>query len=471
MMKKLLPALILLATILYLPTRAQTVSYNDVGVIVNMNSDTSIQVANYFVAKRHIPAINVIPVYTDTAEEISNDTFVSYYTQIQNYLNNTGLASTLNYLVTTKGCPLKINRLEQDCDASCESELMLLTPGLDSYIDFCYSDTAISDSLIFVNPYYRATDTFSQQEYAIYLVTRLDAYTMQNIFNMIDSSGPNTYVNKDSVLFVLNQSPHWEGNPLNANLVIAADTLMARGWPVYLVPDSDSLYATYQRNVLGYWSWGSNDPDANAVTVNAKPYNTWANASIAETGVSTGGRSFEPGTPYGQSLVADLLAEGCTAVKGYVYEPYTISIAHPDILFPHYTEVNADSTPKYNLAESYFAASEMIGWMDVVVGDPKSSIITKKVAQVTAVKEVPNNDWNVYPNPARNYITVASTQAYTASTTISLFDINGRQVLTRVLSTPQASAQLDISSLPPGVYNLQVQTQQEYFSQKVVILR
>ncbi len=95
-----------------------------------------------------------------------------------------------------------------------------------------------------------------------------------------------------------------------------------------------------------------------------KPHNTWVPGAIAETFVSTGGRSFNIGTSYGQSLVADLIREGVSGVKGYVYEPYLTAIAHPDILFDRYTL-------GYNLAESYWYASQLYGWMGTVIGDPK----------------------------------------------------------------------------------------------------
>lgn len=94
------------------------------------------------------------------------------------------------------------------------------------------------------------------------------------------------------------------------------------------------------------------------------PHNFWVPGSIAETYVSTGGRSFTYGTSYGQSLIADLIRDGVTGIKGYVYEPYLMAIAHPDIIFDRYTD-------GYNFAESFYMASNLLGWMDVVVGDPK----------------------------------------------------------------------------------------------------
>ena len=92
----------------------------------------------------------------------------------------------------------------------------------------------------------------------------------------------------------------------------------------------------------------------------------WVNGSIVETAVSTGARSFNWGTSYGQSLVADILEDGASGIKGYVYEPYLTAVSSPSVLLSSYAS-------GYNLAESYAAANTMTSWMGVVVGDPKMS--------------------------------------------------------------------------------------------------
>ncbi len=103
----------------------------------------------------------------------------------------------------------------------------------------------------------------------------------------------------------------------------------------------------------------------NVRLIEIKPHNTWVDGAVGETYVSTGGRSFTYGTRYGQSLVADLIKDGISGVKGYVYEPYLTAVAHPNILFERYTS-------GWALGESFFAASEIgTSWMDLILGDPK----------------------------------------------------------------------------------------------------
>ena len=95
-----------------------------------------------------------------------------------------------------------------------------------------------------------------------------------------------------------------------------------------------------------------------------RPHMTWVDGSIAETAVSTGGRSFTIDTTYGQSLVADLLEDGVSGVKGYVYEPYLTAVGQPSVLFNMYSQ-------GFSFAEANAAANTYISWMGVTVGDPK----------------------------------------------------------------------------------------------------
>ena len=111
--------------------------------------------------------------------------------------------------------------------------------------------------------------------------------------------------------------------------------------------------------LMGYCSWGSNDPK-----LDARAYFSlgFAPGAIAETAVSTIARTFLP-TSGAQSLVLDLIRNHVTGVKGYCDEPLLQAIASPTILFDRYIS-------GWTLAESYYAASRLTGWEDIVVDDP-----------------------------------------------------------------------------------------------------
>jgi uncharacterized protein (TIGR03790 family) len=337
-------------------------SYDDVLVVINSNSAVSEQVGTYFASSRNIPAVNIVRVDVPTDEEIDDATFSSLRSQIETYLTSNNLVDKINYIVTTKGVPLKVNRgntfSTSSPSSSVESELTMI---LGSY------STSIGGNGIVYSPYYYQTAHFSRAAYGIYLVTRLDGYSFDEIKGLIDRGGPNTPFSKNDAKFVLDEDPDWNSQlpGLNTSMASAQTILASRGLSTVL--DQSPMYLTDQSSVIGYTSWGSNDHYADQYTQYAKPHNTWAPGAIAETYVSTDGRTFTSPPSYGQSLVADLVEEGLTGVKGYVYEPYSFAMAAVSVLFDRYTN-------GYNLAESYYMSSRSLSWMDEVIGDPKTTV-------------------------------------------------------------------------------------------------
>ena len=205
--------------------------------------------------------------------------------------------------------------------------------------------------------------------YDLFLTTRLTGLTKEDVFSLIDRSGPHTLVDKDSALWVFDRDPRpTQLNPYDNNLGLAGQYLQSQGWNALV--NTDSVFVTDQRNVLGYASWGSNDHYDHHYATKARPRNTWLPGSVAETYVSTSARNFTPGAESGQSRIADLIAEGCTGASGYVFEPYTVALTWVNMLVERYTN-------GYTLAESYYMSNPTISWMAVIVGDPKTTIITE----------------------------------------------------------------------------------------------
>jgi uncharacterized protein (TIGR03790 family) len=355
--------------------RAQApVDYDDVLLIVNEASDDSKEIAAYFAAARSIPERHIIRITTPTVETIDDVQFTAMRTAIESAIVARNLTDSINYLVTTKGLPFRVDR--PSCDAgndalsarraSIESELMLILGPIADSVGSC-------GWFFHTYGYLNQNRHFRRQDHGFYLVTRLDAYTVEGVKSLIDRGGPNRLVDKDSVLFVFDQEPGARDAAFHQSQELAAQIVQDRGWKALL--NTDSVYVTDQRNVIGYASWGSNDRYHAPFAQNAIPRNSWSIGSLAETFVSTSGRSFAPGTGYGQSLIADWLAEGAVGAKGYVFEPFTIALAFPHVVFDRYTDETQDTA--YNLAESFAMASRTLSWMEVVIGDPKTSIISE----------------------------------------------------------------------------------------------
>ena len=130
-----------------------------------------------------------------------------------------------------------------------------------------------------------------------------------------------------------------------------------------------------QKGVIGYASWGSNDPDRKQRMLNF----SWLPGAIATEFVSTNGRTFEKppekwqlgtwsaqaswyaGSP--QTLTADYIHEGATGASGQVNEPYLGFCPRPEFILPAYYSGRT-------LAESFYMGIPGLSWMNIVIGDP-----------------------------------------------------------------------------------------------------
>ncbi len=375
MMYRLTTCLAVAALLLPAALRAQGLpSYNDVLLMVNDSSRNSVEIAQFFAQRRNIPANHIFHFTIDTARQASAagetiDSLTFYrrvFWPLEAFMRAGNLVDSINYIVTTKGCPLRVSPSYQTGYFS----------SLSSFTD-CIAFANSRDSAYLLtnkpsplgSPYFGSTQHFkhSQASMQYYLVTRLDAYTVDQVKAYIQKAENPSYCGQG--LFVLDVAPGRDADPGykvgNDWLRNAAAILLDKGLNVFL--DTTTVYVTKQNNVMGYASWGSNDANSSQYATHAIPGNTYVNGSIGETFVSTGGRSFTTGTSYGQSLVADWVAEGISGIKGYTDEPYLSVMAEPDMLFDRWTGT-------MNLAEAYWSSSPWVQWRQVVIGDPKMQL-------------------------------------------------------------------------------------------------
>lgn len=339
--------------------------YDDVLVVVNDRAPVSQQIADAFVAARDIPAENVVHIAAPAQERVPRSVYESEIrAPIADYLATTGLADRIDYIVTTKGVPLRVAEPKLADNFSVDAGLA--TIGAPFPPTFRRSDrngTAYED--VAVNPYRDQEFPFSHATYGIYLVSRLTGYTLADALALIDRASAAL---GSRGRFVFDVSPGRDtpgfrvGNDWLRN---AAASSRAAGYDTLL--DESHVFVTGETGVLGYGSWGSNDGDSRRFTEHAIPHFTWVPGSVASTIVSTSGRTFTAPPHYGQSLIADLIAEGASAAAGHVAEPFLSGVADLGVLFDRYVK-------GYNLADSYWMAARQLSWMDVLVGDPKMRI-------------------------------------------------------------------------------------------------
>jgi uncharacterized protein (TIGR03790 family) len=340
---------------------AQALQPGEVLVVGNRNSPISRSICEYYARARGIPAAQLLMLEVTEQEEIDRAVYdKSIAGPVGQFLRSKGWVDRILAIVTTKGVPLKIRGSGGPAAeaASVDSELAML------YQDLRGGPHRLAGSIR--NPYYRSEGAMQHPRYPLYLVTRLAGYNFADIRGLIDRSKQAR--NRGVVVLDMKRSSLEDGD----NWLSQAALFLPRGRA--LLEDSGTVVRG-ARGVIGYASWGSNDPNRKERDVGFE----YLPGALVTEYVSTDGRTFEEppagwtigswsnrlgyfaGSP--QSLSADFIRQGATGVSGHVYEPYLTNAPRPDLLFPAYLSGRT-------LAESYYASIPALSWMNVVIGDP-----------------------------------------------------------------------------------------------------
>lgn len=345
-------------------------SGRNVLVVANEASPESLEIAAWYAESRGVPSEQVVRIRTLTSETISRADFErTIQAPIAAAIAAKSLQDQILYIVLTRGVPLRIigTTGRQGTGASVDSELTLLYRRM--------VGATVAPSGPVPNPYFlkdrpiSEAKPFTRAEYDIYLVTRLDGFSQADAMALIER-GKATAGEGSKV--VLDDFPLLR-DPRNSWIAAAAERLKDAGLGDRLVHDTTTRTVSGVSDVIGYASWGSNDPGLMV----RQPDISFAPGAIATMFLSTDARTFaeppaswKPGNTRqsihggsNQSLIGDLIRQGVTGVSGYVGEPYLDSVVRPEILFPAYLSGR-------NLAESFYLAMPSLGWQAVVVGDP-----------------------------------------------------------------------------------------------------
>jgi uncharacterized protein (TIGR03790 family) len=337
-------------------------SSRNVLLVVNKSSPQSVQIASFYAKKRRIPAGNVCRIQAPVTETVSRREYEeTIETAVAKCLKSRGLTEHILYIATTLGVPLRISgKSGQGGDyASVDSELAVLYQHLHG------AKPVLEGPL--PNPFYgRRDEPFGHPRFPIYLVCRLAAYDVAEVKGMIERAL--AAENRGKVVLDLRGEDSTQGNGwLRTAALLLPKERVALEETAKVVDEAT--------DVIGYGSWGSNDPSRKERFVHFR----WLPGAIMTEYVSTNGRTFArppdtwnigswkakelwfAGAP--QTLSADYLHEGATGASGHVYEPYLSFCPRPDYLFPAYLAGR-------NLAESYYLSIPAVSWQNIVLGDP-----------------------------------------------------------------------------------------------------
>ncbi|MBS1701651.1 MAG: TIGR03790 family protein [Armatimonadetes bacterium] len=328
-------------------------------VVMNESDNDSIRIAGYYLKKRGISRDQLVGIKTSTTDNISPD---RYKSEIETPIR-AALAKNpkIDFIVLTKGIPLRlVDEGGYSVDATLASMELNFAPIGQTPGKFGITEANAEDAIKRCrNPYFAAKEPFSHKRYGMYLVTRLIGYSVEDCLKLVDNS---VAAKPSKAPILLDSQPKFQPGsgywPLEESMLHANEVLSVKNIAVDY--DKTETFSDDGGTPLaGYASWGSNDKNYDPVAYHNLKF---VPGAIAETFVSTSARTFTP-TKGGQSLIADLVQQGVTGVKGYVSEPFTFALCRTEILFDRYES-------GFNLAESFYAASPIVKWKDIVVGDP-----------------------------------------------------------------------------------------------------
>ncbi len=345
-------------------------------LVVNNASQSSRTIAEYYARKRAVPATNICHNTTSIEETIER---ADYDRQIEGPTARCIAAMSgqdrILYIVLTKGIPIRIQGTggRDGTVSSVDSELTLL------YRRQTGLNTPVAGPV--PNPYFAGSQPanappkpFTHERADIFLVTRLDGYTVEDVLGLIDRA----VASKKEGWILLDGKASWQTpTPGNTWLKAAAESLKRLGLGDRVELDESSYVLKNIDNVLGYYSWGSNDSAIKDRNLNLH----FVAGALAAMYVSSDARTFKeppagwtigdpnasnPKTFYAgtqQSLTGDLIRAGITGTAGHVAEPFLDATIRPDVLFPAYVT-------GANLAEAFYQAMPFLSWQTVVIGDP-----------------------------------------------------------------------------------------------------
>jgi len=266
---------------------------DEVLLVYNADSPISTAIAKDYAARRRVTRMVAIHC-PDSAAWTARETIslVDYKRAIAGPVGEfLSRHPEINFLVLTKGVPIRIDGGETGSRS--ERTAANLHPSVDSYLaamDYSTIKGAVKISIhgsgaegfAWLNRYWKQNVPFSHKAFGGYLVTRLDGYTQSDAEALVTRSlaaETETIADMHGGKVLLDVQPIFKfkntdvaGQPLdvtgpisdesdygswNADMVKAGNLLMARNIPTEL--DPGEMFVGDRSNLLGYFSWGSND--------------------------------------------------------------------------------------------------------------------------------------------------------------------------------------------------------------------
>ncbi|MBP9847633.1 MAG: TIGR03790 family protein, partial [Saprospiraceae bacterium] len=371
------------------------VVYNS-AYITDSNSDSvqdSLELANYYKAKRNIPDANVVGIDTPTTLAITRSDYNTYIkSPLETYLTDNNLKDSIQYIVFVKGIPMKVY------DTSGPANNYVNSAGNHSSVDsstlFLFQTNYSSTDGKIINPYFNVdpslqldnrfkSNTFGSDVKIQYLVTRLDGYTVTDVKNMIDRAS-NTD-KSGTGYFVLDKysGANNFGFDSIANTATNLKNLGKNTYPDPFTKGNSAITSLSSKSVMGYTSYGIYAGLGNDFYNNDLDF-TYLNGAVASTYESyTAFSNVEPdNTNFGQ--IYQFIRAGGSGGIGNVYEPFTNGLPNDSVYMPAYSV-------GYTWADAAYMSLPVISWQAIVVGDPLMRIVSDNISTPTVTTNTETN--------------------------------------------------------------------------------
>ena len=399
--EKFIRLVLVLFCLLAYPAMGWALAPEEVAVIANGSATGSLELAEYYMAKRRIPKDNLIRIATTSNERCSRETYDTEIRRpIRQALARMGTASQIRCLVVMYGTPLAI----LPPDLSKNDQLILLKKQLQALeeegkvageerraaipaekkqleqqivrIEKAEPQAAVDSELALVlageyplagwlpNPYFvgygNQKTMFSRNE--VLMVSRLDGPDPATVRRLVDDA---LYTEKKGLRGRAYFDARWprpEGKELSgyalydAALHKAAEGVRQSGRmkEVRLDARSELFQPGDCPQAALYCGWYSLGHYVDAFS--------WARGAIGYHIASAECTTLKK--PESQVWCKRMLEEGVAATLGPVNEPYVQAFPLPDVFFSTLAE------GYLGLAESYLISLPFLSWQMVLIGDP-----------------------------------------------------------------------------------------------------
>jgi hypothetical protein len=119
-----------------------------------------------------------------------------------------------------------------------------------------------------------------------------------------------------------------------------------------------------------------------------------------------------------------------------------------------------------NLKYGHFYSMDSLFLYDVYDSPAYRIFYAQKL--YTGVNYISKVDCCISPNPVRNKILILSSML-TAGFHLQLFNTLGQSILEKSISSIQGKTEIDLPQLPDGIYFLKLESENNFFSQKILI--